>query len=446
MAVEALRTRAEQAIAEQFAAALPELPGTAEVKTARQQAWASYLAMGLPHRRVEEWKYTDLRALVSEAYPPAPAVAEAMIREGLERALGEHFAGVASHRLVVVDGQFRPELSDLDAFKGKAQVLALSDALDAPPDWLARLLGKVNAQEAEPVAALNMAFLTGGVAVRIEKAAKFDKPLHIVHVHAVKAPAGLATRNVVQVGEGASLTLLESFVSASGAPVQRSAVTELSAGKGASVEHVKFQNEGAGALHLGNWMIELGEEVKYRAFQLSAGAAIARSQIFVRFAGEDGVSHVNGTVLARGKQHTDTTMVIDHAVPGCESREFTKAVLDGDARAVVQCKAIVRPDAQKSDGHQMAQALLLSEAAEFDSKPELEIYADDVACGHGSTAGQIDEDLLFYLRARGIPEKDARALLVLAFAGEAIERVENEAIRDALAAFTTEWLGTQARD
>ncbi|MGD9867820.1 MAG: Fe-S cluster assembly protein SufD [Hyphomicrobiales bacterium] len=444
MAVEALRTRAEQAIAEQFATALPRLPGTAEVKTARQQAWASYAAAGLPHRRVEEWKYTDLRALLSEAYPPAPALAEAFTRAGVDKALGAHFAGVDSHRLVVVDGQFRPELSDLEAFEGKAQVLALSDALGAPPGWLPDLLGKVNPQEAEPVAALNMAFLTGGVAMSIEKGATFGKPVHIVHIHAAKAPAGLATRNVVQVGEGASLTLLESFVSASGAPVQRTAVTELAAGKGATVDHVKFQNESPGAAHLGNWMLELGEDARYRAFQLSAGAAVTRSQIFVRFAGEGALSHVSGTMLARGKQHTDTTMVIDHAVPGCESREFTKAVLDGEARAVVQCKAIVRPDAQKSDGHQMAQALLLSEVAEFDSKPELEIYADDVACGHGSTAGQIDEDLLFYLRARGIPDKEARALLVLAFAGEAIERVENEALREALGAFTAEWLGNRA--
>ncbi|MEC9368965.1 MAG: Fe-S cluster assembly protein SufD, partial [Pseudomonadota bacterium] len=443
MAVEALRTRAEQAIAEQFSAALDALPGNAAVKSARQQAWASYAAAGLPHRRVEEWKYTDLRALLAEAYPPAPVVGEAVTPQAIDKALGAAMAGIDCQRLVIVDGKFRPELSDMSGFADRVEVLALTDALNAPPSWLPKLLGKVNPQESDPVAALNMAFLSGGIALRVADKVSLTKPVHIVHVHAANAPASLATRSVVSVGEGASLTLVESFVSASGKPLQRTAVTELSLGKDAGVEHVKFQNESSGAAHLGNWMVEIGEEARYRGFQLSAGSALARSQIFVRFAGEGALSHVSGTVLARGKQHSDTTMVIDHAVPGCESREHTKAVLDGDARVVIQCKAIVRPDAQKSDGHQMAQALLLSEAAEFDSKPELEIYADDVACGHGSTAGQIDEDLLFYLRARGISETEARALLVLAFASEAIDRVEHEAIRGALAEVTAGWLGTE---
>jgi Fe-S cluster assembly protein SufD len=147
--------------------------------------------------------------------------------------------------------------------------------------------------------------------------------------------------------------------------------------------------------------------------------------------------------MVRGKQHNDTTMVIDHAVPGCESREFNKLVIDGSARGIVQCKAIVQRDAQKTDGHQMAHALLLSETAEFDSKPELEIFADDVVCGHGSTSGQVDDELMFYLRARGIPEPQARALLIAAFVGEAIEKVSSEPIREAFVSMAEAWLASE---
>ena len=165
------------------------------------------------------------------------------------------------------------------------------------------------------------------------------------------------------------------------------------------------------------------------------------ARIHAAFEGEGSSLNVSGALLMRDRQHCDTTLVIEHQVPRCTSRELFKAVLDNEARGVFQGKIIVSPGAQKTDGKQMAQALLLSESAEFDSKPELEIFADDVVCGHGSTSGEIDEDLLFYLEARGIPEVQARALLIQAFVGEAIELVEHEGLRDALAAASAEWLG-----
>ena len=440
MAVEARKTKAEQDFADQFGEVKDALPGDAWVAALRQQAWDAYAALGLPNRRVEEWKYTDLRTLLKEAYPPPPAVAEALTGEDVDSALGRHLASVDSYRLVVADGKLRPELSDMDALAGSGEILSLSEALAAPPSWLKETLGQVNPPEDDAIVALNTALMSGGVAVRLSDGVTLDKPLHIIDVHAGRNPSGLTTRNVISVGAGASLTLLESYVSRFGAPAQCNSVTELIAGDGAQVRHKKLQNEGPETTHLTTWMTRLGADVDYRVFQFSAGASVARNQIYVRFAGEDSLSHINGAVLARGKQHNDTTMVVDHAVPGCESREFNKLVLDDNARGIVQCRVNVFPDAQKTDGHQMAHGLLLSEATEFDSKPELEIFADDVVCGHGSTSGQVNEEYLFYLRSRGIPEARARSMLVAAFTAEAIERIDNEEIASAFLAMSEEWL------
>src|SRR4029078_5658358 len=197
--------------------------------------------------------------------------------------------------------------------------------------------------------------------------------------------------------------------------------------------------------HLANWIVMLEEAVNYRGFHKTAGAALARSQIFATYKGQHSKLDLSGVFLGRGSDHIDTTLVVDPAVPHCVSRELFKGVLDDRARGIFQGKVIVRPDAQKSDGKQMAQVLMLSPDAEFDSKPELEIYADDVICGHGSTAAELDEDLLFYMRARGIPREKARALLIESFVGEAFDKIENDAVREAMFAIATDWLHRAAQ-
>ncbi len=442
MAAEILKTKAEQGFADQFTAGKSALPGAgnAWAEGLRDAAWETYASVGLPHARVEEWKYTDLRRLLSEAYPPAPALAEALNGDDVAKALGSVLAGLECHRLVIVDSQFRPELSDLGGLEGMGDIQSLGDQLSSPADWLKQTLTQITPQQNDTVIALNTALMSGGITLRIGDNVVLDKPVHIVHVVAAKEAASVTLRNVISIGAAAKVCLLESYVSLADTPLQRNAVSELIAGDGSDVQHIKFQNENMDSSHLTSWMTRLGADVTYKAFQFSIGAAVARNQIFVTFAGEGSTSHVSGAVMGRGKQHNDTTMVIDHAVPGCESREFNKLVLDGSARGVVQCKAIVRKHAQKTDGHQMAQALMLSEMAEFDSKPELEIFADDVVCGHGSTSGQVDDELMFYLRARGIPEPQARALLIAAFVGEAIEKVSSEPIREAFRSMSETWL------
>jgi Fe-S cluster assembly protein SufD len=283
--------------------------------------------------------------------------------------------------------------------------------------------------------------------VRIAKGAHLAKPLLLLFVRAATESRLVTTRNIVKVGAGARGTIVEVEMAVAGAAAgQSNALTQVELEDGARLAHLKCALSGTDMTHVGTWLADLGTEAAYRAFQFTAGTALARNGVYATFKGEGARLDISGIFLGRGGEHIDTTLVVDHAVPRCESRELFKGVLADRARGVFQGKVIVRPDAQKSDGKQMAQALLLSQDAEFDSKPELEIHADDVVCGHGSTAAELDEDLLFYLRTRGIPVAEARALLIESFIGEALEKIEDEAVREAFAALAKRRLGELAGD
>jgi FeS assembly protein SufD len=442
--IQQFRTKAEQDFFDMFVAAEKGLPGADQpwLAALRSKAIAAYGSLGLPHRRVEAWKYTDLRARLSEAYPPAKPIGVPVTEAEIAKALGQRIAGLNAYRLVIVEGELRADLSDLAGLKAKGvEVASLGEVLEHPPSWLKSLLDRREAIETDAVVALNMALLTGGVALRAGEGLVLDKPVHIIHLDGSGEPVGSITRNIVSVEAGADIDILESYAGLGGRGLQRNVVTEIAIGDRAAVNHLKLQLEPEEAIHLSTWLVTVGTDARYAAFQFSTGAALARNQIYARFAGEGSSADISGAFLLRGRQHCDTTLLIEHRVPHCTSRELFKGVLDNESRGIFQGKIIVSPGAQKTDSKQMAQGLLLSEGAEFDSKPELEIFADDVVCGHGSTSGQIDEDLLFYLESRGVPEAEARALLIQAFAGEAFQRVENEALRDAFAAASAEWLG-----
>ena len=442
MQANALTTEAEQGFVELYDAARAKLPGAdnAWVREIRDQAMRDYAAIGLPSRRVEEWKYTDLRRLLGEAYAPAPALSEALSHDDIRGVLGEGLAALDCHAVILVDGHLRHELSDFGFAGEKGEVTSLGSALASPPKWLKAGFGKVNSPKSDAVLALNAAFMNDGVALRISDGTEVTKPIHIIHVHTAKRPVGVTTRNFVSIGKGAKVALIESFFSVSDAASQHNVATELDIGDSAQVSHVKIQCENQEAIHLANWMTHLGANADYKAFQFTIGAALSRSQIFLAVTGEGSSANVSGAFLLRDRQHHDTTLVVDHVAAHCESRELFKAVLEDDARGVFQGKIEVHPHAQKTDAKQMAQGLLLSETAEFDSKPELIIFADDVVCGHGSTSGQIDEEAMFYLRSRGIGEAQARSLLIQAFAGEAIELIEDEVLRDVLLGIVANWL------
>jgi Fe-S cluster assembly protein SufD len=428
MTVALTRTKAEQAFPQLFEAVAARLPGGAAVAEARKTAIGAFAGLGLPHRRLEAWKYTDLRSALKEALPPALGDATPVTRAEIDAAL-EGLAALDAHRVVLVNGAYRPELSDASA--GGFDVRPLTSALEAPDRDAAAREAIPPGQDA--VIALNAAFMTDGAVVRVADGARHAKPLLLAFVRAGKSPRLVTVRNKLDIGAGAEAAIVEAHIALPGAAAgQGNVLSQVTIGQGASLAHVKLTLDGAGSTHLASWLATLGAGASYRAFQFTAGTGFVRNHLAARFAGEGGRLDAAGCFMGREAEHIDSTLVIDHAVPGCTSRELFKGVLAGRARGVFQGKVIVRPDAQKTDGKQMAQALMLSEDAEFDSKPELEILADDVICGHGSTAAQLDEDMLFYLRSRGIPLVQARALLIESFVGEAFDGIADEALREAL--------------
>ncbi len=416
-----------------------KLPGddVAWVRAMREAGLAVIAERGVPNRRVEEWKYTDLRAGMTVAYPPS-LTAVPLSRADIEKALGD-LAVLPGRQIVFVNGAHAAGLSRASDTQG-VEILTLGETAADAPSWLRSAFSAPNAPPGEIVSALNAAFMTDGAAIHISANAKLVEPLHIVHVAAGASPVSSALRNVIIAHSGAEAVVLESFISFGGAVAQTTGVTHALVAEGAKLTHVKYSGESLETQHLGNWDVKLGTGADYLAIQFAIGAKLSRHQLFLRFNGEDARAHFLGAQLLRGEQHCDMTMVIDHAVPGCESREHVKAVLDDHAQGIFQAKVLVRPDAQHTDGRQMAQALMLSDNAEFDSKPELEIYADDVKCNHGSTVGELDEDHMFYLASRGIGEKEAKALLIQAFIGELLDKIENDSLREALTAKTEAWL------
>ena len=434
------KTKAEQALTESFAAVAAKLPGGKAVAAARADAIGKFSTLGLPHRRIEEWKYTDLRVNFKDVAAPVAADAPPVSDDALSAALGD-VANVDAYRVVFVNGRYDAKLSQIDGAAG-LDVQPLSKALAAAPEKVADGLVRTTGPDADATIALNTAFMSDGAIVRVADGATLDKPVMVVFAAAGAKPQLTSVRNIISIGVRASASLIEAHVALAGAGVgaQTNALSEVTVGDGASFTHTKVAAAQGGAVHLANWNVTLGAYATYRGFQYTAGQGLVRNQIHAVYAGEGGKLDLSGAYLVRGSEHVDTTLVVDHAVPHCESRELFKGVLDDRGRGVFQGKIIVRPDAQKTDGKQMAQALMLSPDAEFDSKPELEIYADDVVCGHGTTTAELDADLLFYCKSRGIPEDEARALLIESFVGEALDKIEHEELRSALSSYAMDWL------
>lgn len=431
--VRTMKTAAEQALAETFAGAQPTLPGKGGVAALRADAFKRFETAGLPHRRVEEWKYTDLRALMREAQPLA-GLPDAAAKAKAKNA-GALFAGIDARKLVFVDGAFVPELSDLTPETGLT-IASMAEALAKGDALVAAHVGKT-VETKDVGVALNTALMGDGAVIHVAASSTIDKPLHLVFYGSQAAAS--VTRSLVVVEKGASVTLLESHDSAAG---QANTALEIRVADGAAVEHVKTVD--AGALHLSSLMASVGAGATFNTFAFTAASTLTRNQMFLRFAGKDTKANIGGATLARGREHVDNTLLIDHAASGCESRERFRTVLDGESRGVFQGKIVVQPHAQKTDAKMASHSLLLSDEAEANAKPELEIFADDVQCGHGATVGALQQDLLFYLRARGIPKKEAEALLIQSFVAEPIEAIAHEGVRAALNGAVERWLAGRA--
>ena len=426
-----------RALSDSFAIARDRLPGAGKVAEARSAAFEAYDRVGLPHRRLEDWKYTDLRALMREVLPLAPAPDAAALKRAAAAVKLQAIKGV--RRLVLVDGVFAPKLSELDGLQKGVAVGTLRGVLESGEAALQAQL--LTLDTTNPMIALNSAMMTDGVVIQIADGIVLTQPLQIIHVATGTAPVAMFTRSMLRLGKDAGVTLVESYIAGDGATtyqVHDSLIVAI--GDNSRLDHVRLIEDSREASNISSAVVTLGGHAHFNTFGMTSGAAVSRYQATIAFAGEGSRVETNGVNLLNGRQHADTTLFMDHAVPHCASREVFRAVADDRAHSVFQGRIIVRPHAQKTDAKMMTRALLLSDEAEADNKPELEIFADDVTCGHGATTGALDESLLFYLRARGLSEKEAQALLIQAFVGEAIESIVNDGLRELAIAAAQRWL------
>lgn len=404
--------------------------GAGWANEARSEALARLTAMGLPRKRDEYWKYSDPTTLNQ---PEAPRAGLFVTDEAMP------FSDVDRLRIVFVDGVFDAEASDDLAMDG-VEIERLSDALSRDIHWARDLYGVLETRGQSPVerplAALNTAFATDGVVIRATGRAA--KPISLIYLHKSETSDAIL-HHLVKVEEGAEVTVLENGPAAA----RFSKCMEVDVADGGSFHHVRAQgrdHERRASTHM---FSRLGAEATYKSFTLTVNGILTRNEQVVEITGDNAVAHIAGAALgdgATGAFHHDDTVFVTHDAVDCESRQVFKKVLRNGAEGVFQGKILVKPDAQKTDGYQLSQSLLLDEDSSFQAKPELEIYADDVQCSHGSTTGAIDEEALFYLRSRGVPEGAATDLLVLAFLAEAIDEIEAEELREDILARLEGWL------
>jgi len=391
---------------------------------ARSLALARVQAMGLPGRRDEYWRYTDPADLIAASAPYATAFSP-----GDEP---ESFGGIDRLKIVFVDGVFDPAASD-DLSLAGVQITRLAE----PAPWAQDLYGKLEAQGQHPVprplAALNTAYATDGVLIRVTGQAA--KPIALIYVHASGA-SDVMLHHCIQIGPGAGLTLLESGPAAA----RFCKVMEVDVAPGGRFHHVRTQGRDHDRRAVTHLFARLATASLFKSFTMTANGCLTRNEAVIDLVGDDAVAHLAGAALGDGAFHHDDTVFVTHQGQRCESRQVFKKVLKNGAVGVFQGKILVKPGAQKTDGYQISQSLLLDEDSQFLAKPELEIYADDVKCSHGSTSGAMDETALFYLRSRGVDVKAAQALLVLAFLAEAISEIADEAIAEDIRSRLEGWL------
>jgi Fe-S cluster assembly protein SufD len=398
-----------------------QLTGPDWLQGLRQSALAAFSENGLPGRRNEQWKFTSVQELESKPYLPsleAPA-ANDPVSSFIENSI----------RLVVINGRFDEQASALSSLPAGVIVMSLAKAIEEHPELVEPHLGRLASADKHHFPALNTAFMQDGLFVYLPRNAHLEQVLEIDF--ATRPGAGheaFQPRNLIVLEGGAQASLIEHWTGTGN--YLNNSVTEIVLGDNSHLGHYRYQAESAEAVHISTITPVVGRDAKYDNFTLTTGAKLARNEVHVALRGVAATSNLNGVYLLDGEQHTDTTTHTDHLVEHGNSNQTYKGVIAGKAHAVFQGKIHVHPGAQKTDGYQLNQAILLSDTAQIDSKPELEIYADDVKCSHGATAGQLDNQALFYMRSRGIPEAEARALLIESFLAQAVELVEQDDVRE----------------
>ncbi len=434
------RTEAEAALIDRFDQGDRRLVGACDLRAAAMRRFAE---AGLPNRRVESWHYTDLRsAMRTAALVRAP---ETATLPGARECLAKPLAQTSAHRFVIFNGSFNADLSSEGPLPEGVSATSLAAALGAGDQDVLAALGDSGPGEGDAVVALNTALMQDGVVIRIAPGVKVERPLSIFNIISGGFAQATFLRSLVIVGAGASVVLDEiTGVSVPDATQSNEALTVV-VGDGARVDYsaqVAEQHEKAVALH--SLFVMMGANAIFNGFCLTPTAGLVRRQIFARLEGEHSTISLGGLSLLRGRQHADTTLVVEHAVPNCVSRELFRHILDDESTGVFQGKVIVRQHAQKTDGGMKSQTLVLGEDASMNNKPELEIFADDVVCGHGATVGQLDKNQIFYLQARGLSRGEAESLLLDAFASEALELVADEEIRTRFQTQASDWLAARS--
>lgn len=394
------------------------------LQSLRQQARGQFERQGLPAKKVEDWKYTSLWQLSQESFTHDAKPSSVTKAQSANVALIEQ-----AHRLVIVDGQFSAELSQLDNLETGLTLSPLSTSLDKAEN----LLNAHIDVEKPGLNALNTFLMQEGAYLHVAADSKIEKPVEVLVINSGETD-NLAThlRHLVQLEKNSEITLIEHYVSLQDNVGFTNVVTEVALADKAKLHHFKLQHESLKHYHIATLASKQAANSEWNTNNISLGGKLARNDIHSQLLGEESHVTLDGLYLLDGDQHVDNHTRIDHAVPHTTSEEVYKGVMDGESHAVFNGKVIVHKDAQKTDANQSNRNLLLSRTCEIDTKPEMEIYADDVKCGHGSTVGQLDETQLFFLRARGLDEVSARSLLTYAFAVEVLQRIKAEPVRQAL--------------
>ncbi len=395
------------------------------LRTARSAAFGRFLEQGFPTTRDEEWKFTNVAPIAQLEWRRAASSSEAISPE-----IASELDDSGRITVVLVNGRVSKAQSTLDALPEGVSISTKADAWENHPPHEGPSL-----QSRHPFVLLNTAFFEDGLFIHIEPKTVVTEPIRIVCIaEPGSGPTMVSPRVFVVVGEQAQVSFIESYEGPEGQPVLTNAVTEFLLGPGAVVDHVKVQREASTTFHMASTFVHLHRASTFTSQAITFGGRIARNDISATLAGEGAECTLNGLYVADGETLVDTHTQIDHAQPHCPSHEVYKGILTGKAKAVFNGKIIVRPDAQKTDAKQTNKALLLSGDATINTKPQLEIFADDVKCTHGATVGQLDPDQLYYLRARGIHRDDARNMLIHAFASDVLNGIKHESLRDELEA------------
>jgi Fe-S cluster assembly protein SufD len=412
---------------EEFWGREKSLPGAHAlwVKSLRADAMKIFMQQGFPDTRVEAWKYTDLRSMARHRFTTTPAV-RSLDESALQSRL---LTTEPAHRLVFVDGHHAPELSPFDTPRCGISLTSLAFELVNRPEELERWLGRNTDLEAPGFNAFNTAFMGDGACIRLAPGTELERPVHLLFIATGKPDTVATLRNIIIAGPGSKAQIIESYISLDDAAYLTSTVTELIIGDGADIEHYKLEQESQSAYHMAGMYVSQGRDSHYTSHNIALGGRLVRNDLQVMLDEPGADCTLNGLYLTRGRQHVDNHTRIEHCKPRSSSRECYKGVLDDQSRTVFSGRVVVHTGAQQSDARQSNHNLLLSNEAEADARPQLEIHADDVNCAHGCTVGRLDEEAMFYLRSRAIDVATARSFLIHGFLADVLQRMRFAPLR-----------------